>query len=153
MGDTAENLPSPPQTDSATPVDDSGAMPPKAEQDVSCLADVLPKAVGGTADTEMADAAKQRRQEVMANTWETIKAASWRIFVVLQDVGEVVASVLGLNESKFQYVINNMTEEDWRVAREVQRRREAELANKPIADMEGGEAEVEAVKDATKVER
>ena len=73
--------------------------------------------------------------------------------MVLQDVGEVVASLLGLNESKFQYVIDNMTEEDWRIAREVQRRREAELENKPIADMEGGDASVKEVKDAAKVER
>ena len=148
-----EPLPSPPQPDRATPGEDTGTMPPRVEQDVSCLADVLPTAVGGTTDTEAVNSAKQRRQEVIESTWETIKSTSWRIFVVLQDVGEVVASLLGLNESKFQYVIDNMTEEDWRIAREVQRRREAELENKPIADMEGGDASVKEVKDAAKVER
>ena len=54
-------------------------------------------------------------------------------------VGEMVANVLGLNESKFQYVIDGMSEEDWKVAREVQAQREKEeREQKDGKDVEGG---------------
>ena len=154
MTDTADKMPPAPPINEDVPVHSSGVAGEGADIEPSCLADVLPMAVGGTTDTSTADAARTRRQEMMSNTWEAIKSTSWRIFVVLQDVGEVVASVLGLNDSKFQYVIDNMSEEDWRVAREVNRRREAQLANKPLADAESGDSkEVVPVTDATEVER
>lgn len=37
----------------------------------------------------------------------------------MEYVGEIVADVLGLDDSKFQDIIDNMTEEDWKVAIEV----------------------------------
>ena len=49
-----------------------------------------------------------------------------RLLFGAEFVGEIVANVLGLNESKFQYVIDGMSEEDWEVAREVQAQRERE---------------------------
>jgi len=56
----------------------------------------------------------------------------------MESVGEVVANILGLNESKFQYVLDGMTEEDWKVAREVQAARQREDAEK------GGDVETAA---------
>jgi hypothetical protein len=35
--------------------------------------------------------------------------------------GEMVAGIIGLDDSKFQDVIDNMTEEDWKVAVQVSR--------------------------------
>jgi hypothetical protein len=35
--------------------------------------------------------------------------------------GEMVAGIIGLDDSKFQDVIDNMTEEDWKVAVQVRR--------------------------------
>jgi hypothetical protein len=56
----------------------------------------------------------------------------------METVGEVVANVLGLNESKFQYVIDQMTEEDWAIAKEVHEKRLIEEANKAKeGDLEG----------------
>lgn len=44
----------------------------------------------------------------------------------MEFIGEIVANICGLNESKFQYVIDSMDANDWKVAREVQRKREEE---------------------------
>lgn len=41
------------------------------------------------------------------------------IYDGMEYVGEVVAGMLGLDDSKFQDVIDNMTEEDWRIAIQV----------------------------------
>lgn len=49
-----------------------------------------------------------------------------RLLFGAEFVGEIVANMLGLNESKFQYVIDGMSEEDWKVAREVQAQRDRE---------------------------
>jgi hypothetical protein len=70
---------------------------------------------------------------------EEAKVWGWWIFDKLQIAGEFVAGVLGLDESRYNYVINNMTEEDWKVARKVQAKREAQLAGRPYEEMEGGD--------------
>ena len=36
-----------------------------------------------------------------------------------ESVGEVVANVLGLNQSRFEYVTSSMTEEEWEEARHI----------------------------------
>lgn len=46
----------------------------------------------------------------------------------MERIGEVVSGILGLEESRFQYVIDGMTEEDWKRAMEVNAERENELA-------------------------
>ena len=35
-----------------------------------------------------------------------------------------MANIMGLNESKYQYVLDSMDENDWRIARENQEKRE-----------------------------
>jgi hypothetical protein len=67
-----------------------------------------------------------------------LKIWGWWIFEQLQVAGEIVASVIGLNDSKFQYVIDNMTEEDWKIARAHEARRLAAVAGRPYEEMEGG---------------
>ncbi len=67
-----------------------------------------------------------------------LKIWGWWIFEQLQVAGEIVASVIGLNDSKFQYVIDNMTEEDWKIARAHEARRLAAVAGRPYDEMEGG---------------
>ena len=42
----------------------------------------------------------------------------------MEKVGETVADVVGLNDSKFQYVIDSMTEEEWENAQKVNQERE-----------------------------
>ena len=42
--------------------------------------------------------------------------------------GEVIASVFGLNQSRYQYVMDSMDKEDWERARKVNEEREREWA-------------------------
>ena len=70
---------------------------------------------------------------------EEVKDWGWWVFEKLQGAGEFIAGVLGLDESRFSYVINNMSEEDWKVARRVHAKREAQLAGRPYEEMEGGD--------------
>ena len=63
----------------------------------------------------------------------------WWVFGKLEAAGELVAGILGLNESRFSYVIENMTDEDWKVAKRVHAKREAQLAGRPFEEMEGGD--------------
>ena len=41
----------------------------------------------------------------------------------MEYVGEIVCNLMGLTESKYQYVIDSMDENDWRIARELEKRR------------------------------
>lgn len=41
----------------------------------------------------------------------------------MEYVGEIVCTMMGLTESKYQYVIDSMDENDWRRARENEKRR------------------------------
>ena len=150
MSSNTDNIlppPPPPPTTTSVPLEadstsnlNSDTVVP--DQDVHCLSDVLP---GGS--SSQAEVAAQQRREWILSSWENVKYGSWRVFLVMQGIGEVIANILGLNDSKFQYVIDNMTEEDWKVARAVQARREAEESNQPINSMEGGTAT--AVKELT----
>mmetsp|Transcript_22697 Transcript_22697/g.46746 ORF Transcript_22697/g.46746 Transcript_22697/m.46746 type:complete len:225 (-) Transcript_22697:185-859(-) len=57
--------------------------------------------------------------------------------------GEIIANIFGLNNSEFDYVMNAMTEEEWRMSREnVERRLEESRANR-----EKREGEEEIVRD------
>jgi len=49
-----------------------------------------------------------------------------KVYSCLEMIGEAVANVIGLNDSKYQWVIDSMDEDDWRIAKEVQSRRKAE---------------------------
>ena len=118
-----------------------------ANEDQDNLSDVLP---GGS--TTNANAASDARREFIWQSWEIIKYGGWKVFLGMQTIGEIIASILGLNHSKYQWVIDNMTEEDWKIAREVHRRKEAARLNQPINDMEGAVAVTE-LQEAEKVER
>lgn len=65
--------------------------------------------------------------QILDASWKGLKSLGLNIFTMLQNVGEGVADFLGLNDSKFQYVIDAMTEEDWRKAREVDKSRRRQL--------------------------
>jgi len=60
---------------------------------------------------------------------------------VAEYCGEVVANLLGINESRYQYVMDSMSEGDWEKARKVNEEREREWAevraNKEIAEETG----------------
>ena len=36
----------------------------------------------------------------------------------MEYIGEIVCTMMGLNESKYQYVLDSMTEQDWKIAHE-----------------------------------
>jgi hypothetical protein len=73
----------------------------------------------------------------------SIKGWAWWVFEKFQAAGEVVAGVIGLNDSKFQYVMDNMSEEDWKIARAHEARRLANIAGAPYEEMEGGSTPVQ----------
>ncbi len=81
------------------------------------------------------DSASNVTAEKVVNS---LTSFGWWVFAKLQAAGEMVASVLGLDDSKYQYVIDSMTEEDWKIARAVEARRLAAVAGRPYVEMEGG---------------
>ena len=91
----------------------------------------------------------------LQSTLESLQSWGWFIFGKLQDAGEVVANVIGLNNSKFQYVLDSMTEEDWKIARAVQAQREQQIADRATgaAAMEGGAVPVAECTQEAAVER
>jgi hypothetical protein len=149
MSKSAVDTPPPPPTiPTEEPVagplgsENSNAGVLQTEADIHCLSDVLPGA-----NPANADAAQVARREWMLSSWDNVKYGGWRVFLFMQGIGEIMASVLGLNHSKYQWVIDNMSEEDWKIAKEVNARREAQLANQPINDMEGATGSDAAVKE------
>ena len=50
-----------------------------------------------------------------------------KIFFGMESIGNVVVSVLGLDQSRYQYVIDGMTQEDWKLAKQVQQKRDLEV--------------------------
>lgn len=50
------------------------------------------------------------------SAWEKLKWFGGKVVAGMEAVGEVVAGVLGLDESRFQYVIDGMDKEDWQLA-------------------------------------
>eukprot|EP01041_Mallomonas_annulata_P014234 gene14234-30284_t len=59
-----------------------------------------------------------------SDTWSSVVYYATKVFHTLEYIGEVVADILGLNDSKYQWVIDGMDEEDWKAAREIQAKRE-----------------------------
>jgi len=82
-----------------------------------------------------------------------VRGLKWlglRLLWGMETVGEVVANVLGLNESKYQYVIDQMSEEDWKVAREVHAKKLQEEAARKTG---GGDVEAAGETMDERVER
>ena len=67
------------------------------------------------------------------------KVGRW-LFNVAFSIGEVLANIIGLNDSKYQDVIDSMNEEEWKIANKVAARRKAEIEGRPFQEMEGGAA-------------
>ena len=55
----------------------------------------------------------------------------------MEYVGEIVCTMMGLTESKYQYVIDSMDENDWRRARENEKRRNNDAIIQDAAQMGG----------------
>lgn len=67
-------------------------------------------------------------QSLFTNIFNNFIHGSTTIYRGMEMIGEVLVSLLGLDQSRYQYVIDGMTAEDWERAREVQKRREEEYA-------------------------
>lgn len=67
---------------------------------------------------------------------------------VVDYVGETVATFMGLNESRYQYVIDTMDERDWEEARRVQALRAAQDAHARPLTSEPNAAEVMEAEEA-----
>ena len=61
--------------------------------------------------------------------WNCAKWTGLKIFNTMDAIGEVVCHVLGLDDSRYQYVIDGMDENDWRIAREVQAKKDRAAQN------------------------
>lgn len=61
--------------------------------------------------------------------WHRSVAVLGKMLYVAEYAGEVIAQVFGLNESRYQYVMDNMTKEDWEKAQKVNEEREKEWAD------------------------
>ena len=125
MASISEPLPPPPPITGVEPLEVSNT----AETDA-----VLP---GGATQDSSTDAA-DRTQAVVES------AKGWGMWILgkLEAAGEFVAGVLGLDESKYQYVIDSMTEQDWKIARMTEQRRLAAIAARSVENMEGGSSGV-----------
>ena len=64
-----------------------------------------------------------------SRVWSCAKWTGLKIFNTMDAIGEVVCHMLGLDDSRYQYVIDGMDENDWRVAREVQARKDRAAQN------------------------
>lgn len=64
-----------------------------------------------------------------SRVWSCAKWTGLKIFNTMDAIGEIVCHVLGLDDSRYQYVIDGMDENDWRVAREVQARKDRAAQN------------------------
>lgn len=62
----------------------------------------------------------------------SIKLFGKKVFSAMEYVGEVVAGVLGIDDSKFQWVMDGMSQEEWEAAQAVAAERQAQDA---AADM------------------
>lgn len=56
--------------------------------------------------------------------WNRARLLCFSAFYTMEYIGEAVVSALGLDESRYQYVIDGMDERDWEIAREVQARKD-----------------------------
>jgi hypothetical protein len=87
--------------------------------------------------TEISEGGVKDETPVISNSNSSISAYDrvlsglyWlgtKIFFGMESIGNVVVSVLGLDQSRYQYVIDGMTQEDWKLAKQVQQKRDLEV--------------------------
>lgn len=88
--------------------------------------------------TNISESREIRTRKVYTN----VVYCATKVFHVLEYIGECVAHMIGLNESRYQWVLDTMDEDDWAVARAVQAKRDREDAitdeAKSVSQLEGG---------------
>ena len=89
-----------------------------------------------TVPTVVASTASSSSQSVLTGQttlavrmWNCAKWTGLKIFNTMDAIGEVVCHVLGLDDSRYQYVIDGMDENDWQIAREVQAKKDRAAQN------------------------
>ena len=72
--------------------------------------------------------------DMKAVSYSSLYPILFRIFYAMEFVGEIVCNIIGLNESKYQYVLDSMDENDWKIAKENEEKRtsEAQLRAIPV---------------------
>lgn len=80
-------------------------------------------------------------------TWHNTIYFLGKLVKGAERVGEVVANASGLNSSRYQYVTDSMTEEDWKIAKEIheEKRKKREQRRKEVEEKRENQ---EAMKDA-----
>lgn len=58
--------------------------------------------------------------------WDSMRWLGGKALEGIEYIGETVASIIGLDDSRFQYVIDGMDENDWETARKVDSERKKE---------------------------
>ena len=71
-----------------------------------------------------------------SSVWSKLKWVGSKVLIGIEYVGETVASVLGLDESRFQYVIDSMEKADWEIAIANENKRRAALPSNQEAPLE-----------------
>jgi len=79
--------------------------------------------------------------------WHNSVYALGRMTHFAESVGEVVAQVLGLNQSRYEYVTSTMTEEEWEEARQISETKRLKRERKR-KDMQRKKDQCDALDDA-----
>mmetsp|Transcript_13628 Transcript_13628/g.13194 ORF Transcript_13628/g.13194 Transcript_13628/m.13194 type:complete len:135 (+) Transcript_13628:88-492(+) len=78
------------------------------------------------ADTILTPNDENINQTVQQTVWQGALWTGSKLLFGIEYIGEIVANVMGLNDSKYQDVIDQMDENDWRIAKENHARKEQE---------------------------
>ena len=91
------------------------------------ITDTSPNKVNNTIppqSTSMEVSSSSANGSLASRIWVCARWTGLKVFYTMDYIGEIVCHVLGLDESRYQYVIDGMDENDWRQAREIQARKD-----------------------------
>ena len=91
------------------------------------ISDTSPNKVNNTIppqSTSMEVSSSSANSSLASRIWICARWTGLKVFYTMDYIGEIVCHVLGLDESRYQYVIDGMDENDWRQAREIQDRKD-----------------------------
>ena len=74
--------------------------------------------------TSMEVSSSSTSSSLTSRIWTCAQWTGLKVFYTMDYIGEIVCRVLGLDESRYQYVIDGMDDNDWRQAREIQARKD-----------------------------
>ena len=74
--------------------------------------------------TSMEVSSSSASSSLTSRIWTCAQWTGLKVFYTMDYIGEIVCRVLGLDESRYQYVIDGMDDNDWRQAREIQARKD-----------------------------